>query len=188
MSKIDLSKAKIGDKFRTRNGKIVEYVGRFSDKTTNQYILEDERGLKYYFYKYGNYTLIAESKLDLIEQVFDKGDLLDNNISAEERVQALVGMAKSEYEEAKELGAAIQNLPHIVEQPKEDNQELQRRQEVVELAEKMYIMHEFENMKYYLSNGGNNAFESKDLVEMAFIRAASFINKKHQYLKEGKLC
>lgn len=185
MSKIDLSKAKIGDKFRTRNGKIVEYVGIFPDKTTNQYILEDEIGLKYYFYKCGNFTLLTEHKYDLIEQVFDKGDLLDNNISVEERGQALVEMAKSEYEKAKELGVAIQNLPHIVEQPKEDNSELQHKKEVVEVANELFIRGTMKDWYLELFEHGKT---KKTYLEWIFGWAENFVYTREKYFKEGKLC
>lgn len=44
MSKIDLSKAKIGDKFRTRNGQIVEYVGTDQHYIGDIFILENKDG------------------------------------------------------------------------------------------------------------------------------------------------
>lgn len=68
----------------------------------------------------------------------------------------------------------------------EIKQELQRRQEVVELAEKIYIMFENENYRYYLGCNRSDTDCSEELMEYAIIRAESFINKKYQYLKEGK--
>lgn len=140
---IDLSKAKIGDKFRTRNGRILEYKGKSDVMIADNYLFDDkEERRTILFFRNGSYMLRYKHELDLIAQVFDKGDLLDNNIGVEERWQALVEMAKSEREEAKEFGVVIQNLPHIVEQLKEDNPELQRRQEVIALAEKLVVNEE----------------------------------------------
>lgn len=179
MSKIDLSKAKIGDKFITKGGRILTLAlqwrkytligkGCFVRLNQNGKLYEDNE----------------ESKFDLIEQVFNNGDQLDN---VEERGEILAEMTKSEFEKARELG--IDFLKAYIEQnPEEDNkQELQRRKEVVELAEKMYIMLKAENFKYYLCNNGTTAFESKELVGIALVGASSFIDKKHQYLKDGKL-
>lgn len=72
MSKIDLSKANIGDKFRTRSGCILEYVGEGPDYNEDKYLLEDGGGERFNFYKYGDYTLTILHDLDLVEQVFDK--------------------------------------------------------------------------------------------------------------------
>ena len=69
-----------------------------------------------------------------------------------------------------------------------EEKELQRRQDVVELAEKMYIMFENETLRYYLNSDKIGTFCSEDLMGKAIIRAASFINMKHKYLNDGKLC
>lgn len=185
MSKIDLSKAKIGDKFRTRRGKIMEYIGE--SRFNNQYILKDERDIKLYFYKEGNYTLVTEHKYDLIEQVF--GDKKDRAIT--DKILKDVEKAVNGVTEAIPLieSAAIANLPRDpLPENNEDDAELQRRQEVVELAEKMYIMFENETLKYRLNRDGIGNFCSENLREMAIIRAACFIDRKHKYLKDSKLC
>lgn len=144
MATIDLSKAKIGDKFRTDSGYMVQFVSLC-------------RGSKYKYYLEGvdskcwlrcdskGNSKVGGKQYKLIEKVIDKAD------------------------------------------GKETKTETKRRQEVVKLAEKMYIMFENENFKYYLCNNGNCAFESEELMRLTFVRANTFINKKHQYLKEGKL-
>lgn len=94
MSKIDLSKAKLGDKFITKGGRILTLA---------------HQGRKYTLIGHGCFVRLnqngklyednEESKFDLIEQVFDNGDILDLG----ERGEVLVEMTKSEYEKAKEL-------------------------------------------------------------------------------------
>lgn len=175
MSKIDLSKAKIGDKFRTRDGRIATFHGRFPKSIIGlDYYVKIGKDIPMRCFVTGMWLPDKETQCDLIEQVFDKGDLLDNNISVEERGQALVEMAKSEREEAKEFGVVIQNLPHIVEQQKEDNPELQRRQEVLKFADMLF-------------------FNQKD-TRVALFRydeaikvAENIVNIRDEYLKEGKL-
>ena len=214
---IDLSKAKLGDKFRTRGGLVLTYYKEYINRGVH--ILKKEGGMTTLFLENGNYMVGGDMHpLDLVEQVFDdeKGraiadkilkdvetvvngvaeampliessaianllrkplpenneyiDLLDNSISVEERGQVIAQMAKNEYEKAKELGFAIQNLPYIVEQPKEDNPELQRRQEVVELADRIFF-----------SERGS-VYSFKECIEVA----EHSVNVINQYLKEGKL-
>ena len=68
MSKIDLSKAKIGDKFRTRDGRILEYSGENLDYLEDIYELIDEQGSIKHFYQYGSYLDDEEEyELDLVE-------------------------------------------------------------------------------------------------------------------------
>lgn len=187
MSKIDLSKAKIGDKFRTKNGQILEYVGedhfsRFNDK----YLLANTEGLIKHFFQYGKYLVDEGNDLDLVEQVFDdeKDRAITDKIlkDVEEVVNGVAG-AMPLIE-----SSAIANLPHEpLPENNEDDAELQRRQKVVELAEKMYIMFENETLRSCLSSNGSKIDCSKALMEKAIIRAASFINMKQKYLKEGKL-
>lgn len=185
---IDLSKAKVGDKFRTKNGLILTYCKR-TYVDSDFHILTHNDGSIDVFYKNGNYLKRSACGLDLAEQVFDKGDLLDNNISAEEGVQAIVEMAKNEYEKAKELGVAIQNLPLIVEQPKEDNPELQRRQEVIALAEKLVVNEEMMKSHKDLFESEVHACAKTLTTYPAFVirSAEDFIKYKNQYLKDGKL-
>lgn len=166
MSKIDLRKAKLGDKFITKGGRILTlaYQGR-------KYTLIG-RGCFVRLNQNGKlYEDNEESKFDLIEQFFDNGDILDIG----ERGEVLAEMTKSEYEKAKELDIDFLQV-YIEKNPEEDEkkQELQRRQEVVELAEKLLIRN------------------LKDLAEYsyyaAFKDAETFVKLKHKYLKEGKLC
>jgi hypothetical protein len=49
-------------------------------------------------------------------------------------------------------------------------------------------MFENEILRYNLNRKGSNEYSSENLREDAIIRAASFINRKQKYLKEGKLC
>lgn len=164
MSKIDLSKAKIGDKFRTRAGQILEYIREEQCDDDDKYILSNECGREFHFNEDGNYYLNINCDMDLEEQVF------------------YVSLDMIEIDERKNS-----EMQKFVDYAKEENQELQRRQEVVELAEKMYIMFEKENLRCCLSCNGSNTYYSEDLQGMAFVRASSFVNKKHEYLKEGKL-
>ena len=164
MSKIDLSKAKLGDKFITKEGRILTlaYQGRkYTLIGSGCFVRLNQNGKLY--------EDNEESKFDLIEQVFDNGDILDIG----ERGEVLAEMTKSEYEKAKELDIDFLQV-YIEKNPEEDNkQELQRRQEVVELAEKLLIRN------------------LKDLAEYsydaAFKDAETFVKLKHKYLKEGKL-
>ena len=168
MSKIDLSKAKVCDKFKTRRGKIMEYIGESS--FNNQYILIDERDTKLYFYKEGNYTLITEHKYDLIEQVF--GDEKDRAVT--DKILKDVEKVTNGVAEAMPLieSAAIANLPREpLPENNEDDAELQRRQEVVELADRIFF-----------SERGN-MFSFKECIEVA----EHSVNVISQYLKEGKL-
>lgn len=181
---IDLSKAKIGDKFRTRAGYVVELKDTILYLGDDVYRLTSPKAFVCVFQNGKIYKDNKESEFDLVEQVFDKGDLLDNNISVENRGLAIVEMAKSEREEAKEFGAIIQNLPHIVEQPKEDNPELQRRQEVVELADRIFTEKYLQEWYQYLID---NKTTKTDYVTYIFEWAEKFVNAKDKYLKEGKL-
>jgi hypothetical protein len=70
MSNIDLSKAKIGDKFRTRGGCVVEYVKY--ENLLDLYIVSSENGNQYPVQKDGRYLRERECFSDLIVQVLDK--------------------------------------------------------------------------------------------------------------------
>ena len=181
---IDLSKAKIGDKFLTKEGKVATLqhkgkrytlIGRgcFMRLSQNGKLYEDDE----------------ESKFDLVEQVFDNGDQLDNNISVEEGGLVLAELTKREYEKAKKMGIAIQSVPYIVEQQKEDNLELQRRQQVVELAEKLVVNEEMmKSHKDLFEAEVHNCAKTLTTYTAFVIRSAEdFIKHKNQYLKDGKL-
>ena len=235
MSKIDLSKAKIGDKFINKEGNILQFI-RYYFEYVYAYELKDAHGRCYSVTNDGSFIEGEENSLDLVVQVLDDEkdraitdkilkdvekvvngvagampliesaaianllrkplpennediDLLDNSISVEERGQVIAQMAKNEYEIAKELGFAIQNLPYIVEQPKEDNPELQRRQEVVELAEKLVTNELFAVTNHMHDMRKLGAVINLDSpTEYAFLIAEEFVNNKSKYLENGKLC
>lgn len=178
MSNIDLSKAKIGDKFRLVTNKIVTYICNveYDAELWHRVMFDDGRKLDI------DDMWIEEN---LVEQVFDdeKGRVITDKILKDvEKVVNGVAEAMPLNE-----SAVIANLPREpLPENNEDDAELQRRQEVVELAEKMYIMFENENYRYYLSCNRSDTDCSEELMEIAIKIAASFINKKHQYLKEGK--
>lgn len=163
MSKIDLSKAMIGDKFRDRCGRLHELIYILKGNCSFRYLLVNEQKDNVNSYQVdGSYLSHDMSNLDLVEGVLD------------EPLDELIEKATKQFRESDDVIA-------------EEN-ELQRRQEVVELAEKMYIMFENETLRYHLNRDGSDKFCSEDLREMAIIRALFFINKKHKYLKDGKLC
>ena len=150
MSKIDLSKAKTGDKFRTRAGYIVEledtvlYLGEYVYRLTSPraFVCVLQNGKIYKDNK--------ESEYDLVEQVFDdEKDTTDLEI-----VEA--------------MNQAIKEIP---EKAAEREQELQRRQEVVKLADRIFF-----------SERGS-AYSFKDCIEVA----EHSVNMINQYIKEGKL-
>lgn len=70
MSKIDLSKAKVGDKFRTRGGNIVTFVGVC--RTNNNYRLLYDNGFEINVRKDGKWSLDIDTGYDLVEQVFEE--------------------------------------------------------------------------------------------------------------------
>lgn len=177
---IDLSKAKLGDKFITKEGRILTLahqgrkytlIGRgcFVRLNQNGKLYEDNE----------------ESKFDLIEQVFDNGDILDIG----ERGEVLAEMTKSEYEKAKELDIDFLQV-YIEKNPEEDNkQELQRRQEVIALAEKLVVNEEMMKAHKDLFEAEVYAHAKTQTTYPAFVirSAEDFIKYKNQYLKEGKL-
>ena len=146
MSKIDLSQAKIGDKFRTRDGSVVEYVDY--DKSLDLYIVSSENDKPYPVQKDGRFLCERESFSDLIKQVLDKPlDTIERDMRINHEMEKVVEVAKKE------------------------KQELQRRQEVVELADRIFF-----------SERGS-AYSFKDCIEVA----EHSVNMINQYLKEGKL-
>ena len=147
MSKIDLSKAKIGDKFRTKLGYVVIFTGLYRRAKKYRYIFErvddkycgfccDINGVPY-----GNDEIYT-----IVEQVFDK---------------PLDELIEEGTKQIKENDDAI-----------EEEKELHRRQEVVELAERIFF-----------SDRGD-MYTFKECVEIA----ENSVNIRNQYLKEGKLC
>lgn len=110
MSKIDLSQAKVGDKFRTREGQILEYIG---EEGIGAYKLMDENHGVFYYHKKGNFSSLRESDYDLFVQVIDK---------------PLDELIKEATKQIKENDDAIA----------EEN-ELQRRQEVLKYADMLFF-------------------------------------------------
>lgn len=113
MSKIDLSKAKIGDMFRTRGGFIRTYDEYVNYKSHNFYLLKDECGNKFYYYQYGGFILDRESEFDLLEQILDK---------------PLDELIEEGTKQIKENDDAIA-----------EEKELQRRQEVLKYADMLFF-------------------------------------------------
>lgn len=146
---IDLSKAKIGDKFLTREGyvvalkDIVQYMGDIIYRLTSPkvFVRVFQNGKMYK----GN----KASEFDLVEQVFDE---TFDTTERDERIN--------------------HEMQKSVEEAREENQELQRRQEVVELAERIFF-----------SDRGS-MYSFKECIEVA----EHSVNIRNQYLKEGKLC
>lgn len=180
MSKIDLSKAKLGDKFITKEGRILTlaYQGRkYTLIGSGCFVRLNQNGKLY--------EDNEESKFDLIEQFFDNGDILDIG----ERGEVLAEMTKSEYEKAKELDIDFLQV-YIEKNPEEDNkQELQRRQEVIALAEKLVVNEEMIKAHKDLFEAEVYAHEKTQTTYPEFVirSAEDFIKYKNQYLKDGKL-
>lgn len=169
MSKIDLSKAKIGDKFRARCGCLFVYVGKLSYDVADKYLLIDEEGSKFNFFKYGCYMEADEHRLDLVEQVFD---------------EPLIAMKRTERDER-----TNRDMQKIAEIADEEKQELQRRQEVVELAEKLVTNELFAVTNHIHDMRELGAAINLDSpTEYAFLIAEEFVNNKSKYLENGKLC
>lgn len=152
MSKIDLSKAKIGDKFRTRKGYVVALKDIVQYMGDDVYILTSSKACVYVFQNGKMYKDNKKSEFDLVEQVFDdEKDTTDREI----------------------VEAMNQATKELSEKAAEREKELQRRQEVVELAEKLWLRN------------------LKDLAEYsyydAFKDAETFIKLKSKYLKEGSV-
>lgn len=75
-------------------------------------------------------------------------------------------------------------MGEVVEVMKEEEQELQRRQEVVELADRIFIEKYLQEWYQYLID---NKTTKTDYVTYIFEWAEKFVNAKDKYLKEGKL-
>lgn len=142
MSEIDLSKANVGDKFRLKNGVIATY--KCYSSYAGAYVLE--RGLNLYAANYDGTSVNGIHEYDVIEQVLDK---------------PLDELIEEGTKQIKENDDAIA----------EENK-LQRRQEVVELADRIFF-----------SERGNR-YSFKECIEVA----EHSVNMIKQYLKEGKLC
>lgn len=155
---IDLSKAKIGDKFRTKDGQILEYIG---EEGIDAYKLMDESHSVFYYHEKGNFLSHKETNYDLIVQVFDR---------------PLDELIEEGTKQIKENDDAIA-----------EGNELQRRQEVVELAEKMLLSESMHKLCItYLRGKQYNGSERATSFHAYFLKAAEvFIDYKNEYLKNG---
>jgi hypothetical protein len=153
MKEIDLSQTKIGDKFRTRNGEVATYKGtdgRIAKSRSDYYVCACSDDAKITYFKNGALLLDEEHSYDLVEQVFD-----DEKYTTDlERIDAM-----------------NQALKEFSEKAAEREKDLQRRQEVVELADRIFF-----------SERGS-AYSFKECIEVA----EHSVNMINQYLKEGKL-
>lgn len=160
MSKIDLSKAKIGDKFRLKNGVIATYKCYSNYPCAHAHILES--GLKLYVANCDGTEVNGMHEYDVIEQVLDK--------PLDELIEEGTKQIKKNDDAIKE------------------EQELQRRQEVVELAEKLVTNELFAVTNHIHDMRELGAAINLDSpTEYAFLIAEEFVNNKSKYLKNGKL-
>lgn len=73
MNTINLSEANIGDKFKTRCGMIVTFVGDTIDPESGLHFnIKDENDIIFQVYNNGLVELGRETCIDLVEQVFDE--------------------------------------------------------------------------------------------------------------------
>lgn len=73
MSAINLSEANIGDKFKTRCGMIVTFVGDTIDQESGLHFnIKDENDIIFQVHNNGLVELGRETCIDLVEQVFDE--------------------------------------------------------------------------------------------------------------------
>ena len=184
MSKIDLSKAKIGDKFRTRDGRIATFHGRFPKSIIGlDYYVKIGKDIPMRCFVTGMWLPDEETQYDLIEQVFDdeKGRAITDKILKDvEKVINGVAEAMPLYESAAIANLLREPLP----ENNEDEAELQRRQEVVELADRIFTEKYLQEWYQYLID---NKTTKTDYVTYIFEWAEKFVNAKDKYLKEGKL-
>lgn len=120
-----LANAKVGDKFRTRDGRVVEYVDYHN--FLDLYIVSSEYGKLYPVQKDGRFLSEREDFFDLIEQVFDD----EKNRAITDKILKDVEKVVNGVTEAMPLieSAAIANLPREpLPENNENDAELQRRQ------------------------------------------------------------
>jgi hypothetical protein len=178
---IDLSKAKVGDKFRLITNKIVTYICNveYDGELWHRVMFEDGRVLDI------DDMWIEEN---LVEQVFDYEKdraITDKILKDVEKVVNGVAEAMPHIE-----STTIANLPREpLPENNEDDAELQRRQEVVELAEKLVTNELFAVTNHLHDMRELGAAINLDSpTEYAFLIAEEFVNNKSKYLKNGKLC
>lgn len=168
---IDLSKAKLFDSFRTFNGDVLQLTAIMPERDSIwKYILSNDKTYDTYTVN-GEITPGLRSGKDLEGQIHvaamkDKA-ITDKILKDVEKVTNGVAEAMPLIE-----SAAIANLPReSLLENNEDDAELQRRQEVVELADRIFF-----------SERGS-AYSFKECIEVAEYS----VNVTKQYLKEGKL-
>lgn len=166
MSKIDLSKAKIGDKFINKEGTVLELI-KVHSGYEYPYELKDEIGHSYSVTNDGSYVKGEDGSLDLV-RVFDE------LLSAMEKI-----------ERSERINRDMQKIAEIAD---EEKQELQRRQYVVELAEKLVTNELFAVTNHIHDMRELGAAINLDSpTEYAFLIAEEFVNTRGKYLKKGKL-
>lgn len=174
MSKIDLSKANVGDKFRAKGGQILVYSGECVGERDDKYELIDEDGYIKHFFQYGVYLYDEENDLDLVEQVFDDEKdrtITDKILKDVEKVVNGVAEAMPHIE-----STTIANLPRDpLPENNEDDAELQRRQEVVELAYRIFTEKYLQEWYQYLID---NKTAKTDYVTYIFEWAENLLTQK----------
>lgn len=189
MSKIDLSKAKVGDKFRTRGGRIATFHGRFPKSIIGlDYYVKIGKDIPMRCFVTGMWLPDEETQDDLVEQVFDDEKdraITDKILKDVEKVVNGVTQAMPLIESATIANLYREPLP----ENNEDNSELQRRQEVIALAEKLVVNEEMMKAHKDLFEAEVYAHAKTQTTYPAFVirSAEDFIKYKNQYLKEGKL-
>ena len=166
MSKIDLSKAKIGDKFKDRCGSLYELIYVLKGNCSFRCLLVNEQKDNASNYMVdGSYFKHDMSNFDLVEQVFDESfDTKERDIRTNHEMEKVVEVAK------------------------EEKQELQRRQEVISLAEKLVVNEEMMKAHRGLFEAEVHCAKTLTTYPAFVIRSAEdFIKYKNQYLKDGKL-
>lgn len=170
---IDLSKAKVGDKFRTKNGLILTYCKR-TYVDSDFHILTHNDGSIDVFYKNGNYLKRSACGLDLAEQVFDDEKdraIIDKILKDVEKVVNGVAEAMPLIESATIANLSRDPLP----ENREENYELQRRQEVLKYADMLFFNQKDTRIALF---GYDVAIETAEII----------VKSRDKYLKDGKLC
>jgi hypothetical protein len=168
MSKIDLSKAKLGDKFRTREGYIVALKDIVRHMGDDVYLLTSPSAFVCVLQDGKIHKGNKASEFDLVEQVFDD----EKDTTDLERIDAM-----------------NQALKEFSEKAAEREKDLQRRQEVVELAERLLFMNRMHDAynDYIEALNNENLHTLISFPSYILQCAEDFIKYKNQYLKEGKL-
>lgn len=136
------------------------------------------------FLRNGHYLIRDANALDLVEQVFDDEKdraITDKILKDVEKVVNGVSEAMPLIESATIANLSREPLP----ENNEDDDELQRRQEVAKLAERLFVSGVMYNE--YSEYNKQNILD-KSYREYVFGKAEGFVYLKEKYLKDGKLC